>query len=68
MFMRQSSTTAAYASVHNGFDDWFPPVVFEHEDGEYVWTVFEGLCLNLTRSMDLLRKTDYEQSSGAVNR
>ena len=39
-----------------GFDDWFPPVVFEHEDGDYVWTVFEGLCGGWTRSMEPLRK------------
>ncbi len=25
------------------FDDWFPPVVYEHEDGDYVWAVFEAL-------------------------
>jgi len=25
------------------FDDWFPLVVYEHEDGDYVWAVFEAL-------------------------
>jgi hypothetical protein len=48
-----------YRSIHfgpYGFDDWFPPVVFEHEDGEYVWTVFQGLCGNWARLMELLRK------------
>ena|SRR2546421_10667486 len=27
----------------NGFDDWFPPVVFQNEDGDYAWAVFESL-------------------------
>lgn len=37
-----------------GFDDWFPPVVFEHEDGGYVWEVFKALCERWSRLMSLL--------------
>jgi hypothetical protein len=25
------------------FDDWYPPVIYEHEDEAYVQTVFEAL-------------------------
>jgi hypothetical protein len=25
------------------FNDWWPPVVYEHEDEDYVWTVSEAL-------------------------
>jgi hypothetical protein len=25
------------------FNDWFPPVVFAHEDPDYVWAVFDAL-------------------------
>lgn len=28
---------------HGCFNDWFPPVVYEHETGEYAWEVFEAL-------------------------
>ena len=35
------------------FNDWFPPVIFDHEDRAYVSTVFESLCANWTRLMDL---------------
>jgi hypothetical protein len=35
------------------FDDWLPPVVFPHEDPEYVWGLFEALCVNWTFAMNL---------------
>lgn len=34
------------------FNDWFPPVVYEHEDGDYVWVIFSAL---LERSIRLMR-------------
>ena len=40
------------------FNDWFPPVVFDHEDKEYVWTVFESLCANWSRMMMLAREPE----------
>jgi hypothetical protein len=33
------------------FGDWFPPVVFQHEDPDYVWTVFEALTERWYRLM-----------------
>lgn len=35
------------------FNDWYPPVVFEHEDREYAATVFEALVSNWSRMMSL---------------
>lgn len=35
------------------FNDWYPPVVFEHEDREYVATVFEALVANWSLMMEL---------------
>jgi hypothetical protein len=46
-----------YRQIHfgaYGFQDWFPPVVFEHEDGDYVWEVFRALCERWTRLMGML--------------
>jgi hypothetical protein len=43
-----------------GFDDWFPPVVFEHEDGDYVWTVFQSLTAMWVTVMQSLR-TKYQR-------
>jgi hypothetical protein len=34
-----------------GFGDWFPPVICEHEDGDYVWTVFDSLLERWIRLM-----------------
>ncbi len=40
--------------VGNGcFNDWYPPVVFEHEDHEYVATVFGALVSNWSLMMAL---------------
>jgi hypothetical protein len=36
----------------DGLSDWFPPVVYEHEDGDYVWVVLEAL---VERSHRLMR-------------
>ena len=33
------------------FNDWFPPVVFEHENDDYVWTVFMALLERWCRLM-----------------
>jgi hypothetical protein len=38
------------------FDDWFPPVVFAHEDADYVWAVFEALVERWSRLMILAYK------------
>ena len=38
------------------FNDWLPPVVFDHEDAEYVWAVFEALCDHWSRMMKLAWK------------
>lgn len=35
------------------FNDWYPPVVFEHEDREYAATVFEALISNWSLMMSL---------------
>lgn len=35
------------------FNDWYPPVVFEHEDREYAATVFEALVSNWSLMMGL---------------
>lgn len=40
----------------DGFADWWPPVVFEHENEEYVTAVFMGLCETWSRLMELLCK------------
>jgi hypothetical protein len=34
-----------------GFGDWFPPVVFPHEDADYVQAVFESLVERWSRLM-----------------
>ena len=31
------------------FDDWFPPVIYEHEDETYVQAVFEALVERFAR-------------------
>ena len=36
-----------------GWADWFPPVVYEHEDGDYVWAVFDALVERWYRLMRL---------------
>ena len=45
----------AYSNIPFGgngcFNDWFPPVVFKHENGEYAWTVFEALVGSWTTIM-----------------
>ncbi len=38
------------------FDDWWPPVVFAHEDKEYVCAVFEALTERWSRLMILAYK------------
>ncbi len=35
------------------FNDWWPPVVFDHEDEDYVWAVFEALVAEWSRLMQL---------------
>jgi hypothetical protein len=35
------------------FNDWWPPVIFEHENSDYVWAVFEGLVSQWSDSMRL---------------
>ena len=35
------------------FNDWWPPVAFEHETEEYVWAVFEALVGEWSRAMAL---------------
>ena len=35
------------------FNDWFPPVVFPHEDGDYSWAVFDALVERWSRLMSL---------------
>lgn len=37
----------------HGFADWFPPVVYSHEDGDYVWATFEALVERWARLMSL---------------
>lgn len=34
-----------------GFNDWFPPVAFAHEDADYVQAVFESLTERWARLM-----------------
>lgn len=34
------------------FDDWLPPVVFPHEDLDYLWGVYDALCANWAFKMD----------------
>ncbi|MFC1757480.1 hypothetical protein ACFL2H_01765 [Planctomycetota bacterium] len=47
----------AYNSVPLGgngcFNDWFPPVVYDHEDGDYVWAVSDALTERWSRLMQL---------------
>jgi len=42
-----SSAVKSYKEVPLGgngcFNDWIPPVVYEHETKEYVWAIFEAL-------------------------
>lgn len=48
-----------YRRIHwgaYGFNDWFPPVAFEHENEEYVWAVFEALSERWHRLMELFAK------------
>lgn len=33
------------------FNDWFPPIVFEHEDIDYVWVLFDALLERWVRLM-----------------
>ncbi len=33
------------------WNDWFPPVAFDHEDKEYVWVVWEALVERWYRLM-----------------
>ena len=43
-----------YQSLPSGpwcWDDWFPPVVYDHEDGDFVWTVFQALVERWHRMM-----------------
>ena len=35
------------------FNDWWPPVVYEHETEEYVWAIFEALLSQWSRLMQL---------------
>jgi hypothetical protein len=35
----------------HGWHDWFPPVVYEHENPEYVAAVFEALAIRWLRLM-----------------
>ena len=35
------------------FNDWFPPVVFDNETGDYAWAVFESLTSEWSRLMQL---------------
>ena len=48
---------AAYKQVPLGgngcFNDWWPPVVFDHEDNDYVWAVFEALVAHWSLMMKL---------------
>ena len=37
------------------FNDWWPPVVFEYEDENYVWSVFESLVNLWSSSMRSLK-------------
>ncbi len=49
----------AYAEVPLGgngcFNDWWPPVVFQHEDENYVWSVFEALVSQWSRSVESIK-------------
>jgi hypothetical protein len=36
-----------------GLTDWFPPVVFGHENEEYVWAELEALAYNWARLIAL---------------
>lgn len=51
---------AEYINVPLGgngcFNDWWPPVVFAHEDEEFVWTEFEALCAHWSLMMNLAKK------------
>ena len=47
-----------YKQVHfglYGFDEWLVPPVFPHEDAEYVYCVFQGLCSHWQRWMRMAR-------------
>ena len=35
------------------FNDWWPPVIYEHETEEYAWAVFEALVDHWSRLMRL---------------
>lgn len=35
------------------FNDWWPPVVYEHETDDYVWAVFEALTRYWSHIMSL---------------
>lgn len=35
------------------FNDWWPPVVYEHETDDYVWAVFEALTSTWSHMMSL---------------
>jgi hypothetical protein len=65
--LQRGDTAAAFRSFHkvplggNGcFNDWWPPVVFEHEDQDYVWTVFEALTGHWSCVMQLALVTGNE--------
>ena len=38
------------------FNDWYPPVIFDHEDKDYVHDVFDALCERWSRLMALAAK------------
>ena len=38
------------------FNDWWPPVVFDHENSDYVWAIFEALVSQWSLSMRLSKK------------
>lgn len=57
---RVAEAYTEYASVPLGgngcFNDWYPPVVFAHENEEFVATEFEALCANWSLIMKLAKK------------
>jgi hypothetical protein len=40
-----------YFGGMGGFGDWFPPVIYPHEDRDYVWAEFEALLERWYRLM-----------------
>ena len=64
------ATTRAMSKIPFGgmgtFNDWIPPVVFEHETGDYVWTVFEALTERWYRLMKLLERFAISYSVPAI--